>query len=139
MRINILTALENDFNLMGIKKIYKYLPELHKIPESSLPSINIQFGTEVYRGEGDDTRVYEVPVILIVFFSAPTDTNNEGLLRQEAESWLHKFKTLDTYANLRSLDEVVALEYQTATPYINLGTENRGFLIIEFKLTYIGD
>lgn len=139
MRIDILNALENDFNITGIKKVWKYLPDIFQIPDSSLPSINVQFGTESYVADGEDSRIYEVPVILVVYIKSLTDTNNEGLLRTEAENWIHKFKALDTYSNLRQLDEVISLEYITGTPYLNTGIENRGFLIIEFKLTYKGD
>jgi hypothetical protein len=140
-RTRILSALETDWNISGIKKVWKYLPSMDKISESDYPSIHIAYGTETKTANGEDTRLYELPVLLIVFFSAKTDTSNQGLLRIEAERWIDAYKVLDVddFDTLRVLDEFVALEYVTGTPYLNTGVENKGFLLMEYKLTYIGD
>jgi hypothetical protein len=138
MRIDLLQALEADFNLTGIKKVWRYFPDPVSIPESSYPCIYVAFGTEkgIFSPEG--TSLYEVPVVLVCFIKAPTDSKNEGLLRNEAESWLHKFKNVQ-FNNLKLVEEAVSIEYITGTPYLNDLPDNKAFLILEFNLTYKGE
>lgn len=139
-RLTILEALESDWALTGIKKVWKYLPKLTDIPKSSFPCIHVAFGNETKMMNAEDTRIYEVPIFLIVFFNSATDVKNEGLLRDEAEDWIYKYKILNetNLTNLTAIEEVVSLEYITGTPYLNIEAENTGFLILEHKLTYMG-
>ncbi len=139
VRTQILQALQSDFNISGIKKVWKYMPNMVHIPESLYPSIYVAFGTEQRMGNYENVNVYNVPVILIVFIKSPNDLNNEGLLSQEAEAWLDKYKKDVTYNNLKQVENVSEFSYETGTPYINDVGENKGFLVIEYKLTYIGE
>lgn len=141
IRETLLNALQSDWNLAGIKKVWKYLPALDKIPDSSFPSIHIAYGTEAKVSTPEDSKLYELPVLLIVFFSAKTDSNNQGLLVIEAEKWIENFKKLNAedHPTLAAVKNFISLEYLTGTPYLNTGVENKGFLLLEHKLTYMGD
>jgi len=137
IRETILSAMETDWNISGIKKVWKYLPVLEQMSDSDFPSIHIQFGTET--AEKAECNKYVVPVFLIVFFKSGSDLTNAGYLRAEAEKWIDAYKSLSSQPTLNSISALSSLEYQSATPYLTTGIANRGFLIIEFKLIYIGD
>jgi len=138
VRTDILTALRTDFNLTGNKKVWRYAKELSDISESDFPSIYTGFGTAVKRPFGDFQEYWELPVILVVYFSVKTDTDNSGKLETEAERLIELYRNA-TLTQLKTVNNVETMELVTLTPYVNTGTENKGFLLLEYKLTYLGE
>lgn len=138
VRTDILSALRTDFNLTGITKVWKYAKELSDISESDFPSIYTGFGTAVKRPLGDFQEYWELPVILVVYFSVKTDTDNSGKLETEAERLIELYRN-KILTNVNAVNNVETIELITVTPYVNTGTENKGFLLLEYKLTYLGE
>lgn len=138
VRTDILTALRTDFNLTGIEKVWKYVKEINDISESDFPSIYTGFGTAVKRPMGDFQEYWELPVILVVYFSVKTDTDNSGKLETEAERLIELYRNA-TLTALKAVERVETFELITITPYVNTGVENKGFLLLEYKLTYLGE
>lgn len=138
IRTNILTALRTDLNVTGNKKSWKYVQELGNIAESDFPSNYVGMGTAVKSPMGDFQDKWEVPILCIVYFKCDTDTNNSGKLETEAERLIGLYDAL-TMNSTRQVDNVVSIDLITVTPYINTGVENKGFILLEYKLTYIGE
>ena len=137
-RSNILSALRNDFGtVQGIKESWKYVPQLETISETKFPFHYIGFGTAVNKPLGDMQDNWEVPVLCVVFFSIKTDPNNSGKVETEAERMISLYQEV-VFSNTSAIDAVVSLDLITITPYINTGIENKGFLLLEYKLNYIG-
>ena len=143
-RTDILNALRTDFgNVTGIKKVWKYVKDINSMNESDFPSIYTGFGTAINKPFGDLEWNWEVPVMLLVYFSVKTDTDNSGKLETEAERLFEAYRTLldDVWVSLPTLKGVkgvTTIDLVTASPYVNTGVENKGFLLLEFKLNYIG-
>lgn len=137
LRTDILTALRTVFNVTGNKKVWRYAKELNDISESDFPSVYTGFGTAVKKPTGDFQEYWELPVILVVYFSVKTDTDNSGKLETEAERLIELYRNLDWSAT-NAIQQIETLELITVTPYINTGVENKGFLLLEYKLTYLG-
>lgn len=137
LRTDILTALRTVFNVTGNKKVWRYAKELNDISESDFPSIYTGFGTAIKAPKGDFQEYWELPVILVVYFSVKTDTDNSGKLEVEAERLIELYRNLDWSAT-NAIQQIETLELITVTPYVNTGVENKGFLLLEYKLTYLG-
>lgn len=138
-RTNILSALRTDFGAVtGLKKSWKFVQQLDKIPDSDFPSHYIGLGTAVNRPMGDHQENWEVPVMIVVYFSCDTDTNNSGKLETEAERLIELYLNTSIPTTI-GLDAVISMDIVTITPYVNTGVENKGFLLIECKLNYIGE
>jgi hypothetical protein len=136
-RSDILTALRTDFNLTGNKKVWKSVKELNDISESDFPSFYVGFGTAVKRPMGDFQDLWEVPAMLVVYFSVKTDTDNSGKLETEAERLIGLYEVVE-FTAMKALNYNPSIDLITVTPYVNTGVENKGFLLLEYKLTYIG-
>ena len=138
IRTDLLTALRTDLKLTGITKIWRNVKELNDMSDSDYPSIYIGYGTAVKKPMGDFQEYWELPVILVVYFKCDTDTNNSGKLEDEAERLIGLYQEIDRYPTVKSVGVVESMELLTVAPYINTGVENKGFLLLEYKLTYIG-
>jgi hypothetical protein len=138
IRTDILSALRTDLNLTGTKKVWKSVKELNDIAESDFPSIYVGFGTAVNSPRGDFYYYWDVPVVLIVYFSCKTDSDNSGKLETEAERLIGLYQDLESYPTVKAVGKVESLDLLTITPYVNTGVENKGFLLLEYKLTYLG-
>ena len=138
VRTDILTALRTDFNLTGNQEVWRYAKELGDIPDSKLPSIYTGFGTAVKDPKGDFQEYWMLPVILVVYFSVKTDIDNSGKLETEAERLIELYRNA-SLTQLKTVNNVETMELITITPYVNTGVENKGFLLLEYKLTYLGE
>ena len=108
------------------------------IADSKFPSVYTGFGTAVKRPFGDFQEYWELPVILVVYFSVKTDTDNSGKLETEAERLIELYRNA-SLTQLKTVNNVETMELITITPYVNTGVENKGFLLLEYKLTYLGE
>jgi len=138
-RTEILDALRTEFNLTGIKKVWRSVKEIENLPESDCPSIYVGFGTALKSPKGDFIDYWELPVILVVYFKVDTDTNNSGKLETEAERLIALYDAITSYPTLQAVGGIEDINLITVTPYVNTGEENKGFLLLEYKLTYLGE
>lgn len=138
IRTQILAALRTDFNVTGMQKSWKSVMNLKEIPEGLLPSYYVGFGTAVNNETAEYTAIWEIPVLVVVYFKCSSDTTNQGLLETEAESLISLYENV-TFANTILIDAVKDAVMVSVTPYVNTIIENRGFLFLEYKLTYIGN
>jgi hypothetical protein len=137
-RTDILAALRTDLEVTGMQKVWKSIQRLDKIPDDLLPSFCVKFGTAVNTPTSEGLAIWELPVMVVVYFKCGNDTTNQGLLETEAEDLIELFLNVQ-FAETSEIDEVRSMEIMTITPYIDTGIENRGFLYLEYKLNYIGD
>lgn len=137
IRTDILTALRSDLNITGNKKVWKSVRQLNELPETDYPSVYVGYGTAVRTLLGD-ISLWDLPIICIVYFKCDTDTNNSGKLETEAERLIGLYEAVSMSAT-RVLDVVRNIDLITVTPYVNTGVENKGFILLEYKLTYIGE
>lgn len=137
-RSDILSALRTDLKLTGITKVWRNVKELNDISETDYPSIYLGYGTAIKKPMGDFQEYWELPVVLIVYFKCSTDTNNSGKLETEAERLIGLYQDVQNFPTVQLLGRVETMELLTITPYVNTGVENKGFLLLEYKLTYIG-
>jgi len=144
IRQDILNALRSDFLTITtengynnfISKAHKRYKELENMSDTDFDSVFIGFGTAVNNKDGEANSIWDVPVMSVVYFKTNTDLDNEGLLETKAESLIEDVENL-VFNNTQILDSVISLDLLTITPYITI-QENVGFLMIEYKLTYIG-
>ena len=138
IRTDILSASRTDLQLTGITKVWRSVKELNDMSDSSYPSIYVGYGTAIKKPMGDFQEYWELPVVLIVYFKCDTDTNNSGKLEDEAERLIGLYQDLEYFPTVKLTGVVETMELLTITPYVNTGVENKGFLLLEYKLTYIG-
>lgn len=137
-RTDILTALRNDFNVTGMQKSWKRVERLDQIPDDSLPSFCVKLGTAVANYTMEGTKIWGLPVLCIVYFQAGTDTTNQGLLETAGESLIALYDAITNYSVIQ-VEGVIGIELQTITPYVDTDIEHRGFILLEYKIQYIGD
>ena len=136
-RTDILTALRTDFNVTGMQKSWKSIQRLDKIPDDSLPSYCVKLGTAVANYTMEGTKIWDLPVLCLIYFDAGTDTTNQGLLETAAEALIGLYDAITNYTVIQ-VEGVISIELLTITPYVDTEISNRGFIILEYKLQYIG-
>jgi hypothetical protein len=139
IRTDLLAALRTDLNVTGMITSFISVPDLIKISDSELPSYCVKFGTAVGSYNPEGLKTWEVPVLVVGFFKCGNDTTNQGLLETEAERIIGLYDAITDYATTRVIEAFQSIEMLTVTPYIDTGMTNRGFVLIEYKLIYIGD
>lgn len=144
IRQDILNALRSDFLTITtengynnlISKAHKRYKELENMSDTDFDSVFVGFGTAVNNKTGEANNIWDVPVISIIYFKTNSDLENEGLLETKAETLIEDIENL-IFTNTQILDSVISLDLLTITPYITI-QDTVGFLMIEYKLTYIG-
>lgn len=137
-RTDILSALRTDFNVTGMQKSWKRVERLDQIPDDSLPSYCVKLGTAVAKYTPEGTKIWELPVLCIIYFQAGTDTTNQGLLETAGENIIALYDAITNYTVIQ-VEAVLGIEMVTVTPYVDTEVNNRGFIFIEYKVQYIGD
>lgn len=138
IRTDILSALRTDFNVTGMQKSWKRVTRLDQIPDDSLPSYCVKLGTAVANYTPEGTKVWDLPVLCVIYFKAGTDTTNQGLLETAAEDLISLYDAITDYSVIQ-VEGVMGIELQTITPYVDTEMDNRGFILLEYKVQYIGD
>lgn len=138
VRTNILAALRSDFNVTGMQKSWKRVERLDQISDDSLPSFSVKLGTAVAKYTPEGTKIWELPVLCIIYFQAGTDTTNQGLLETAGEALIDKYDAITNYTALKLVEEVISIEMISITPYVDTEINHRGFIFLEYKIEYIG-
>lgn len=138
IRTDILSALRTDFNVTGMQKSWKYVQRLDQIPDDSMPSYCVKLGSAVNKQLAENHSYWDLPIMVIVYFKCGTDTDNQGLLETTAEALIDLYEAVDLSTTM-ALDAVESAEILTITPYIDVGLKDRGWILLEYKLTYLGD
>ena len=139
-RLDLLTINATGSFVNDLKTAFKSFHYVGDLAVSEFDSCYIHAGLAVKIRLPDYVRVWELPLVGLVYFKCDTDTTNQGLLETKAETLIADLE-LVIWANIKAVGlsddsaRMESIELLSVAPYIT-EYEDRGVIYFELKVTY---